>query len=58
MPLVLPKRCPNCATRCTKTTTGYWRCPACGWTDDPALSPPPPAQPVPEAGAPEPGDTA
>ena len=39
MPPILPKRCPNCATRCTKTGTdlAYWLCPNCGWTDDPAV---------------------
>ena len=39
MPLVLPKRCPRCAVRVNKTTSGYWLCPTCGWTDDPALLP-------------------
>lgn len=49
MPLVLPKRCPNCATRAVKTERGYWLCPACGWTDDPATLQPTPG---PEADAP------
>lgn len=47
MPLVLPKRCPNCGRKCIKTPAGYWLCdPAasgCGWTDDPAT-----IQPTPE----------
>ena len=39
MPPILPKRCPNCATRCEKTgeNLAYWKCPSCGWTDDPAV---------------------
>lgn len=39
MPPILPKRCPNCATRCVKTgeNLAYWACPNCGWTDDPAV---------------------
>lgn len=39
MPPILPKRCPNCATRCEKTgeNLAYWKCPTCGWTDDPAV---------------------
>lgn len=51
MPLVLPKRCPNCATKIpAKDADGYWTCPSCGWTDRPALSPDP--MPVsPEGGA-------
>lgn len=42
MPLPLPKRCPNCATKIpAKDADGYWLCPSCGWTDRPALSPDP-----------------
>lgn len=37
MPLILPKRCPRCASRATKQANGYYICPVCGWTDDPAL---------------------
>ena len=38
MPPILPKRCPNCASRCVKTGTdlAYWKCGSCGWTDNPA----------------------
>lgn len=39
MPLVLPKRCPRCAVRVNKLESGYWLCPTCGWSDDPALNP-------------------
>lgn len=41
MPLVLPKRCPNCGRKCTKTPDGDWLCDpqasGCGWTDDPNI---------------------
>lgn len=36
----LPKRCPRCATRAVRTESDHWRCPNCGWTDDPALAVP------------------
>jgi ribosomal protein L37AE/L43A len=59
MPLVLPKRCPNCGRKCTKTATGYWLCdPAtggCGWTDDPGtLQPAETTQATEVVSAPEP----
>lgn len=38
MPLVLPKRCPRCAVKVVQKENGYWECPTCGWTDDPALN--------------------
>lgn len=59
MPLVLPKRCPNCGRKCVKTPASYWLCDpttgGCGWTDDPsALQPAEAAHTAEVVSAPEP----
>ncbi|GAA5513664.1 hypothetical protein Dcar01_02408 [Deinococcus carri] len=62
MPLVLPKRCPNCGRRCVRNERGYWLCdPAaggCGWTDDPATVQPLPTAPTPDEAPQTPPETA